>query len=269
MCAAKTRKGQLSSPFLPSRLRLLLVSPACRRSRQPTALSRGSELGTTIHSKPAGNSALHTPRFTLHAPRPLSTNTPNTTARVTTRPARCRAPSACNIADQMVTPSSDNDPPAALDGQAPSRSFFSRFALPIRSRNVRNVVDFHIRPAEPHRKYNAGDAVRGHVILTVVKPIRVTHLTVALRGSVRVYKNSNAANEPASNADIASDGISRFRFLGNGYASLFQDEQVLCAEGKIDAGKYEFGFELMFPEGGLPTSIEVGHPQCAILCAAT
>ncbi|PSS03690.1 hypothetical protein BD289DRAFT_351137, partial [Coniella lustricola] len=145
---------------------------------------------------------------------------------------------------------------AALDDQPSSRSFFSRFALPIRSRNVRNVVDFHIRPAEPHRKYNAGDAVRGAVILTVVKPIRVTHLTVALRGSVRVYKNANAANEPVSNADVASDGISRFRFLGNGYASLFQDEQVLCAEGKIDAGKYEFGFELMFPEGGLPSSIE-------------
>lgn len=157
----------------------------------------------------------------------------------------------------MVALAGSNDSSTTLEDQPASRSFFSRFALPIRSRNARNLVEFYIRPAEPHRKYNAGDAVRGAVVLAVVKPIRVTHLTVALRGFVRVYKNANAANEPASTADIASDGVSQFRFLGNGYASLFQDEQVLCADGRLEAGKYEFNFELMFPENGLPSSIEV------------
>lgn len=90
-----------------------------------------------------------------------------------------------------------------------------------------------------------------------MKPIRVTHLTVALRGFVRVYKSPNAANEPVSTPDSASEGVSQFRFLGNGYASLFRDEQVLCADGRLEAGKYEFNFELLFPDDGLPSSIEV------------
>lgn len=159
----------------------------------------------------------------------------------------------------MVTLTDTHDASTApgSDDQPSSRSFFSRFALPIRSRNTRNLVDFHIRPAEPHRKYNAGDPVRGAVHLAIVKPVRITHLTVALRGFVRVYKNPNSANEPVATPDVASDGASHFRFLGNGYASLFQDEQVLCADGKLDAGKYQFEFELLFPESGLPSSIEV------------
>lgn len=159
----------------------------------------------------------------------------------------------------MVTLSDSHDASTAPDDQPSSRSFFSRFALPIRSRSTRNVVDFFIKPAEPHRKYNAGNQVRGAVVLAVVKPTRITHLTVALRGFVRVYKSPNAANEVLTTPDVASDGVSHFRFLGNGYASLFQDEQVLCADGKLDAGRYEFNFELEFPdpENGLPSSIEV------------
>lgn len=157
----------------------------------------------------------------------------------------------------MVTLSDTRDASTAPDDLPPSRSFFSRFALPIRSRSTRNVVDFFIRPTEPHRKYSAGEQVRGAVVLAVVKPTRITHLTVALRGFVRVYKNPNGANESLATPDVASDGISHFRFLGNGYASLFQDEQVLSADGKLDAGRYEFNFELEFPETGLPSSIEV------------
>ncbi|KAF3768994.1 hypothetical protein M406DRAFT_250287 [Cryphonectria parasitica EP155] len=169
----------------------------------------------------------------------------------------------------MVPLPGNGDPRIALEDQPSSRSFFSRFALPIRSRNTRNIVEFYIRPAEPHRKYSAGDAVRGAVILAVVKAIDVTHLTVALRGSVRVYKNANAANEPVSNVDLASDGVSQFRFLGNGYASLFQDEQVLCADGSLPAGKYEFGFELVFPDHGLPSSIEFERGTIAYNITAT
>lgn len=161
----------------------------------------------------------------------------------------------------MVAFSVNDDTSNTLEDQPSSRSFFSRFALPIRSRSSRNLVDFHIRPAEPHRKYNAGDSVTGAVILALVKPIRVTHLTVALRGIVRVFKSPNAANEPFVTPEIASDVV-QFKFLGNGYASLFQDEQVLCADGKLEAGKYEFNFELMFPEHELPSSIEVSPYIC-------
>lgn len=182
----------------------------------------------------------------------------------TTRPTR-RIPSVQTISGQMVALTSTNDPSTALEDQPTSRSFFSRFALPIRSRSTRNVVDFHIHPAEPHRKYNAGDPVKGAVVLAVVKPLRLTHLTVALRGFVRVYKSPNAANEPVSTPDVPSDGVSHFRFLGNGYASLFQDEQVLCADGRLEAGKYEFNFELLFPSLGLPSSIEVGGSALSLV----
>ena len=87
----------------------------------------------------------------------------------------------------------------SLEETSAKSSFFSRFSLPLRSR-ARNVADFHIRPADPHRKYGAGDHVQGAVILTVVKPVRITHLTVSLHGYVRVYKSPGAtSNEPIIN----------------------------------------------------------------------
>lgn len=149
---------------------------------------------------------------------------------------------------------------APLDESSPpsSRSFFSRFSLPLRSRATRNLTDFHIRPADPHRKYSAGDHVQGAVVLTILKPVRITHLTVSLHGYVRVYKTANgAATEPAINpADIAQAG-SNFKYFGNGFASLFEDEQVLSADGRLEPGRYEFNFDLMFPSKGLPSSIDV------------
>lgn len=87
---------------------------------------------------------------------------------------------------------------------------------------------------------------------------------MTLRGFVRVYKSPNAANEPIT-IDSASEGVSQFRFLGNGAASLFRDEQVLAADGRLEAGKYQFNFELMFPADGLPSSIEVSLPHSIAL----
>lgn len=141
-----------------------------------------------------------------------------------------------------------------------SRSFFSRFALPLRSRAARNLADFHIRPADPHRRYQAGDHVRGAVVLTVLKPVRITHLTASLHGYVRVHKTPNGgANEApvVPHASASSQTGSKFKYFGNGFASLFEDEQVLSADGRLEAGKYEFNFDLMFPAQNLPSSIDV------------
>jgi hypothetical protein len=102
--------------------------------------------------------------------------------------------------------------------------------------------------------------VKGLVVLTVVKPIRVTHLTVALHGFVRVFKSPNVRSgghdhdpslTPASNSEKSQSS-------GNGQASLFQDEVTLCGEGRLEIGVYEFEFELEFPSKCLPTSIDVG-----------
>lgn len=137
------------------------------------------------------------------------------------------------------------------------RSLLSRLTAPLKSR-TRNLTDFHIRPDEPHRKYSPGDLVKGAVVLTVVKPIRLTHLTVCLHGFVRVYKNPNSANEPVPDLGLtASNNPRKSQYFGNGHASLFQDEQTLCGEGRLDTGVYEFNFELEFPRKGLPSSVDV------------
>ncbi|KAK3943612.1 hypothetical protein QBC46DRAFT_26845 [Diplogelasinospora grovesii] len=156
------------------------------------------------------------------------------------------------------------------DSPSSGRSFFSRFSFPLRPR-TRNVADFHIRPAEPHRKYNAGDHVQGAVILTVLKPVRITHLTVSLHGYVRVYKGpSIAANEPIVNpAEIPAQRGSRLKYHGNGHASLFQDEQVLSSDGRLEPGRYEFNFELLFPAKGLPSSIDFERGTISYLITAT
>ncbi|KAJ0371191.1 hypothetical protein COL154_000701 [Colletotrichum chrysophilum] len=133
-----------------------------------------------------------------------------------------------------------------------TRSFFSRFALPIRSR-TRNLADFHVRPDDPHRQYSAGDHVRGAVVLTVVKPVRITHLTVTLHGYVRVHKGPAVSEPPVANPALS--GRSSAQYHGNGHASLFQDEQVLSGEGRLEASKYEFNFDLVFPEKDIQSEV--------------
>ncbi|KAK4193323.1 putative pH-response regulator protein palF/rim-8 [Podospora australis] len=155
---------------------------------------------------------------------------------------------------------------------ASRRSFFSRFNLPIRSR-ARNITDFHIRPTEPHRKYGAGDHVQGAVILTVVKPVRITHLTVALHGYMRVYKGPNApANEPIVNpAEIPSSAgrSARQKSQSGGRVNLFEDEQILSADGRLEPGRYEFNFDLLFPTKGLPSSIDFERGTISYMITAT
>lgn len=154
---------------------------------------------------------------------------------------------------QTTTPQTSSSPNAST-----GRSLLSRLASPLRSR-TRNLADFHIRPSEPYRKYSPGDIVKGIVVLTVVKPIRITHLTVALHGFARVFKTPNAGGgaPPLDPALTSSSNSRKSQYLGNGHVSLFQDEVVLCGEGRLDAGVYEFEFELDFPKKGVPTSIDV------------
>ncbi|KAI1461931.1 hypothetical protein F4805DRAFT_188150 [Annulohypoxylon moriforme] len=157
----------------------------------------------------------------------------------------------------------------SLDDSPSKPSFFSRLTS-LRSR-TRNLADFHIRLHEPHRQYSAGDHVRGHVILSVVKPIRITHLTVALHGFVRVYKHAGAGAQlsPVNPAVISHDKNRNVRYFGNGLASLFQDEQVLCGEGRLKPTRFEFEFDLIFPSKGLPSSIDFERGTISYMITAT
>ena len=140
-----------------------------------------------------------------------------------------------------------------------SRAIFSRLASPLASR-TRNLSEFYIRPDEPHRQYAPGDVVKGAVVLTVVKPVRVTHLVVRLHGHVRLFTSTNAPGDGVS-PDSGFMGTGRARKgneqLKQGYTSLFEDEVTLCGEGRLDVGRYEFNFELDFPSKGMPSSIDV------------
>lgn len=163
-----------------------------------------------------------------------------------------------------------NAPPTSSPFVSNGRSFLSRLASPLKSRN-RNLTDFHIKPLEPHRQYSPGDIVKGAVILRVVKPIRITHLTVCLHGFVRVFKNPNVANDPlpVDTGLTASNNARKSQYFGNGHASLFQDEQTLCGDGRLDAGHYEFNFELEFPSKGLPTSIDFERGTISYMITST
>jgi hypothetical protein len=156
--------------------------------------------------------------------------------------------------------SSDTQQPSVSSTRA---SLFSRLTSPLK-KHARNLIDFQIEPDEPYRQYSPGDVVKGAVVLAVVKPVRVTHLTVCLHGTVRVFKHPNGANEPMSDTGPVASSR-RTQYFGNGHASLFQDEQTLCGEGRLEPAEYRFNFELEFPSKGLPSSIDVCRASPALL----
>ena len=99
----------------------------------------------------------------------------------------------------------------------------------------------------------------GCVALTVVKPVRITHILVCLHGYAKVFKNQVAPGE--GYAEVGQLGVGRGQrgeeYLGNALMSLFDDEVVLCGEGRLKEGVYRFKFELEFPSKRLPSSIDV------------
>lgn len=188
----------------------------------------------------------------------LSISSPSLSNAVNSNSNSASAAAPASPAASEGTPSSPSTPTSTSTSRP---GFLSRLnlprSLPLHRRN-RNVADFHIRPEEPYKKYSVGEHVRGAVILVIVKPVRITHLVVSLHGYVRVRKDP-ATGSKAQNAITLPHGSStRPRYHGNGFTTLFQDEQVLSGDGRLEPGKYEFGFDLVFPEKGLPSSIDVG-----------
>ena len=100
----------------------------------------------------------------------------------------------------------------------------------------------------------------GSVKLRVLRPIRVTHIVVSLHGYVQVFKNPGSPGD-GLRANAGSIGTGRGKqsgeYYGNGFASLFKDEVVLCGDGRLAEGSYQFNFELEFPDTDLPSSIDV------------
>ncbi|KAL6873183.1 hypothetical protein J3F83DRAFT_606273 [Trichoderma novae-zelandiae] len=243
----ETRDSAPSSPSSPAPTPASpSPSPADAQPQRPSIVTAVSQSSTRA-SATASTSA---------SPTSASTSTPTSTL-----------PPASTTAPTPTSPSASLPRPGLLARLGSSLNL--PLPLPLRNRN-RSVTDFHVLCDEPHRKYSAGDHVHGTVVLVVVKPVRITHLVVTLHGFVRVLKDPAGAAKVRNAITLPQGGTSsRPQYHGNGFASLFQDEQVLSGEGRLDPGRYEFGFDLVFPDKGLPSSIDFERGTISYMVTAT
>ncbi|KAK2785872.1 ph-response sensor protein [Emmonsiellopsis sp. PD_33] len=163
------------------------------------------------------------------------------------------------------------DPPnPSPTPSARNRSIISKFTNRFSNR-TRNISEFYIQLSEPYKTYFPGDAVKGSVVLKVVKPVRITHLVLCLHGYVKVFKNPLAPGEGLEESGFLGPGRGRRNgaYLGNGFASLFEDEIVLCGDGRITEGIYKFEFEMEFPPYRLPSSITFERGTISYMLTST
>lgn len=160
--------------------------------------------------------------------------------------------------------SSINDPSTnSSNGRRIKKSISSKFAS-LLSRSSAHINNFSIELDEPLRQHGPGDRVKGTVVLNVAKPLGVTHVVACLYGYVQVFKNHSKTNSvPSNNPNRAVSGQNKrwvSEYYGDGYASLFEEEVVLCGEGRLDPKLYHFRFAIPFPTDiALPSSIDVGY----------
>ena len=139
-------------------------------------------------------------------------------------------------------------------------SILARCAAPFASKQ-RNSLEQDIRLDEPFRQYYSGDTVKGAVHMNVTKSQRITHLVIRLHGFVNVSNRAKLPGESISYEEALmalekGRGRRGIEYFGNGFARLFENETVLCGEGRV-LGQYVFGFEMVLPGRGLPSAIDV------------
>lgn len=139
-------------------------------------------------------------------------------------------------------------------------SLLARCTAPFATKQ-RNLLEQDIRLDEPFRQYSSGDAVKGAVHMNVAKAQRITHLVIRLHGFVKVMNRAKLPGESISYDEaLMASGKGRGRrgieYFGNGFARLFEDEIVLCGEGRV-MGQYEFRFEMVLPSKAMPSGIDV------------
>ncbi len=140
------------------------------------------------------------------------------------------------------------------------KSILSKLAAPFTPMK-RNLAEYYIKTNEqPRHRYSPGDRVKGAVVVTVTKPVRITHLALCLHGFAKVFTSSKLPGESVSREGaLMGGGIGKrgAEYFGNGFASLFENEIILCGEGRLEVGSLEFQFDLELPSRGLPSSISV------------
>lgn len=151
----------------------------------------------------------------------------------------------------VTSPAKGYSPPNA-------KSFITRVTSPFSSKQQSQVRQ-EIRLDEPFRQYFSGDYVKGAVHLKTAKPLRITHIVIRLHGFVKVV---NTPRQPGEDIPYDENLLTSMRsrrgieYFGNGFARLFEDECILCGDGRL-SGEYEFRFELKLPSKNVPSSIDV------------
>lgn len=142
------------------------------------------------------------------------------------------------------------------------QSLRARLSKPFVSRS-RHVAGFQVQAEDPYRSYSPGDLVKGSVLLEVDRVVDITHLVVCLHGCVKVLNKTlpPGQNIPSDSTLLSPSKKQGPGYFGNGFASLFEKEDVLCGEGRLETGRYRFHFEVRFPAKGLPSSIDVCHSK--------
>ena len=153
--------------------------------------------------------------------------------------------------------SSDRSQPAS-----PSRNLLSRLRAPFLSRN-RVLSEYFVRLDEPYRHYAPGDTIAGAVVLSALKPVRLTHLVVCFHGFVQIFKGAGAGARKLRKPVCGGEQIEERD--GERYLSVCHDKVVLCAQGRLEAGVYEFRFELEVTGDPLPASIDVWRQHPLVL----
>lgn len=141
-----------------------------------------------------------------------------------------------------------------------SSSIIAKCTAPFSSKQS-NQVEQDIRLHDPFRQYCPGDIVKGAVHLSFAKPLRITHLVLRLHGFVKVISRAKLPGEEIKyDEKLFAVGRGKGRrgteYFGDGFAQLFEEENVLCGEGRV-LGQYEFRFEMVLPSRALPSSIDV------------
>lgn len=139
-------------------------------------------------------------------------------------------------------------------------SLLARCGAPFASKQ-RTSLEQDIRLDEPFRQYYSGDTVKGAVHMNVAKSQRITHLVIRLHGFVKVSNRAKLPGESISYEEALmalekGRGRRGIEYFGNGFARLFEDETILCGEGRV-LGQYEFRFEMVLPLRGLPSAVDV------------
>ncbi|KAL6716484.1 ph-response sensor protein [Lecanora helva] len=151
-------------------------------------------------------------------------------------------------------------------------SFLAKCTAPFVAKQ-RSQVEQEIRLDEPFRQYAPGDSVKGAIHLTIAKATRITHLVIRLHGFVKVFNRAKLPGEEITydeNLLSSNNGKGRrgTEYFGNGYARLFEDEEVLCGEGRV-LGRYEFRFDMVLPPKNMPSSIDFEHGTISYLITST